>query len=84
MRPAEPEELVPWDAIYEMAENEEAAPHVPQQHLDLGEPARPAPPAPEQEPDPGQNGAQQEEEPVPQNPNGVQHEEEPAVPEGVE
>ncbi len=43
VRPAEPEELVPWNQIYEMA-GEDQLPPVPNEYLDLNEPARAVPP----------------------------------------
>ncbi len=42
VRSAEPEELVPWDQIYEMAEQDQPLP-VPNEYLDPTEPTRAAP-----------------------------------------
>ncbi len=80
VRPAEPEELVPWEAIYEMAEQDAAiAPPVPAQYLDLGEPHR-AGVAPAPAPGLEQQGAQQEEEPPDLAlPGAPQEEEEPTA-----
>ena len=78
VRPAEPEELVPWEAIYEMAEQDAAtAPLVPERYLDLGEPHLAAPaPAPGLQ----QQGVQQEEEPLDlAMPGAPQQEEEPTA-----
>ncbi len=75
VRPAEPEELVPWDQIYETAEKETATvPAVPNEFLDLNEANRPAPA-------PAHDTPQQEEEAPGREQQGdpSQREEEPQL-----